>query len=77
MSARLQEGYPVVGVRMKTLFDLAKTHAGMPLDEVPALLDRPEYESRLSAVCVLDFKARSAKLTDDDRRATRRYAWRR
>ncbi|MFI7675709.1 DNA alkylation repair protein [Actinophytocola sp. NPDC049390] len=68
-SARLPAGYPVIGVRMKTLFDLAKAHAGMTLDEVSALLDRPEYEARLSAMCVLDFMARSAKLTDDDRRA--------
>ncbi len=68
-TARLPEGYPVVGVRMKTLFDLAKAHSGMPLDEVSALFDEPEYESRLSAVCVLDFKARSAKLPENDRRA--------
>lgn len=68
-SARLPDGYPVIGVRMKTLFDLAQAHSAMPLDEVAALFDRPEYEARLSAVCVLDFKARSAKLTDDDRRA--------
>jgi 3-methyladenine DNA glycosylase AlkD len=68
-SARLPEGYPVIGVRMKTLFDLAKTHVAMPLTEVSALLDRPEYEARLAAVCVLDFKARAAKLPDDDRRA--------
>ncbi len=68
-SARLPDGYPVIGVRMKTLFDLAKAHATMPLGEVAALFDEPEYEARLAAVCVLDFKARSAKLTDDDRRA--------
>jgi hypothetical protein len=54
MSARLPAGYPVIGVRMKTLFDLAKAHSAMPLDDVSALLDRPEYEARLS---------------DDDRRA--------
>ena len=68
-SARLPDDYPVIGVRMKTLFDLAKVHSTMPLGEVEALLAEPEYEARLAAVCVLDFKARSAKLTDDDRRA--------
>ena len=68
-SARLPDGYPVIGIRMKTLFDLAKAHSAMSLDEVAALLDEPEYEARLAAVCVLDFKARATKLTDDDRRA--------
>lgn len=60
---------PVIGLRMKTLFDTAKAHATMPLSEVDLLFDRPEYEARLSAVCVLDFKARAKKLTDDERRA--------
>ncbi|MBB4909815.1 DNA alkylation repair protein [Actinophytocola algeriensis] len=68
-TARLPEGYPVIGVRMKTLFDVAKAHSGMPLDEVSALFDEPEYEARLAAVCVLDIKARAARLPADDRRA--------
>ncbi|MCT2583966.1 DNA alkylation repair protein [Actinophytocola gossypii] len=68
-SARLPDGYPVLGVRMRTTFDLAKAHAAMPLDEVASLFDEPVYEARLCAVCVLDFKARSPKLTDDDRSA--------
>jgi len=58
-AARLPDGYPVIGVRMKTLFDLAKAHSTMPLTDVAALLDEPEYEARLGAVCVLDFKARA------------------
>lgn len=57
------------GMRMRTLFDLAKAHSAMPLTEVSALFDEPEHEARLAAVCVLDFKARARKLTDDDRRA--------
>jgi 3-methyladenine DNA glycosylase AlkD len=54
------------GMRMRTLFDLAKAHTAMPLDEVAALFDEPDYEARMAAVCVLDFKARAKKLTDDD-----------
>jgi len=57
---------PVIGVRMRTTFDTAKRYVAMSLDEVDALFDRAEYEARLSAVCVLDFKARAA---DADRRA--------
>lgn len=68
-SARLPDGYPLFGVRMKTTFDLAKAHSAMPLTEVAALFDEPEYEARLCAVCVLDFKARAPGLTDDDRHA--------
>lgn len=60
---------PVLGVRMKTTFDTAKAHTAMPLAEVDVLFDRPEFEARLAAVCVLDFKARAKKLTDDERRA--------
>jgi 3-methyladenine DNA glycosylase AlkD len=56
-------------VRMKTLFALAKAHAAMSLDQVGLLLAAAEYEVRLSAVCVLDFQVRSARMTDDDRRA--------
>ena len=29
-AARLPEGYPVIGVRIKTLFDVAKAHSAMP-----------------------------------------------
>ncbi|MGB3443983.1 MAG: DNA alkylation repair protein [Actinophytocola sp.] len=68
-SDRLPDGYPLFGVRMKTTFDLAKAHAAMPLAEVAALFGEPEYEARLCAVCVLDFKARSPRLGDDERRA--------
>lgn len=58
----------VLGVRMKTTFDLARASAAMPLDEVERLLERDHYEARIGAVSILDFKARSPKLSDDDRR---------
>lgn len=59
----------VIGVRMKHVFDLAKAHSSMELDEVRALIRSHWYEARLFAVCVLDFRARSRKITDDERRA--------
>lgn len=58
---------PVIGVRMRTTFDIAKAYSMMPLGEVDALFDRPEYEARLSAVCILDFKARARATADDER----------
>jgi 3-methyladenine DNA glycosylase AlkD len=59
---------PVVGVRMGTVFDLAKAYAALPLAEVDRLLDRDEYEARMVAVAVLDFKARARRIDDDGRR---------
>jgi len=49
----------VIGVRMGTVFDIAKTHTGMPLNEVDELLDADTYEDRMVAVSTLDFKARA------------------
>src|SRR5690625_5069863 len=51
-------GAAIPGVRMGTLFDIAKRHSAMPLVEVGTLLDRAEYEPRLAAFCVLDFQVR-------------------
>ncbi|MFB7800757.1 DNA alkylation repair protein [Isoptericola sp. NPDC056134] len=59
----------VLGVRMGTLFDVAKRYAAMPLDQVHRLLDEPAYEPRLAAFCVLDFAARRPRVTDAEREA--------
>jgi 3-methyladenine DNA glycosylase AlkD len=55
---RLSPAEPAVGVRMGTLFDIAKQASAMPMGEVEALLAEPEYEPRLAAFCILDFQAR-------------------
>ena len=55
---RLQPGERAFGVRMGHLFEVAKSHADMPLAEVDVLLDHPAYEPRMAAWCILDFKAR-------------------
>lgn len=59
----------VLGVRMGTLFDVAKRYTAMPLDEVHRLLDEPAYEPRLAAFCVLDFAVRAPRVTDAEREA--------
>jgi 3-methyladenine DNA glycosylase AlkD len=56
----------VIGVRMGTVFDIAKTNARMPLPEVDRLLDADAYEMRMVAVAILDFQARTK---DADRAA--------
>ena len=54
-------------MRMRDLFDLAKAHREVSFDVVHELLDHPAYEPRLTAFCILDFKAR-ARLSVDERR---------
>ena len=63
---RLAPGEEAIGMRMGDLFATAKTHADLSLDEVNRLLDHPAYESRMAAMCILDFKAR--RRIDDERR---------
>ncbi|HEY5880237.1 MAG TPA: DNA alkylation repair protein [Nakamurella sp.] len=59
---------PVIGVRMGTVFDLARTHTALPLTEVDRLLGHDEYEARMLAVAVLDFKSRDRHIDDTGRR---------
>lgn len=49
----------VIGVRMGTVFAIAKSFASMPLDEVDRLFDEDAYELRMVAVSILDFRART------------------
>ncbi len=60
---------PVIGVRMGTVFGIAKANARMPLAEVDLLLDADEYELRMVAVSILDFAARARSTTEADRAA--------
>ncbi|UOE42732.1 DNA alkylation repair protein [Agromyces larvae] len=60
---------PVLGVRMGTVFAIAKANVGMPLAEVDRMLDDDTYEVRVAAVSILDFTARQRRTTDADRRA--------
>ncbi len=59
----------VLGVRMGTVFEVAKSFTDLPLSEVDRLLDETPYEPRMAAFCVLDFKARKAKLPAEERAA--------
>jgi 3-methyladenine DNA glycosylase AlkD len=58
----------VIGVRMGTVFDIAKANERMPLREVDRLFDSDVYEVRVVAVSILDFKARARGLTDSGRK---------
>lgn len=59
---RLAADEEAIGVRMGTLFAIAKRHTRLPLSEVERLLAHPAYEPRLAALCILDFKARRKRI---------------
>jgi 3-methyladenine DNA glycosylase AlkD len=72
---RLAPDEPAVGMRMRDLFDTAKAHQDLPLDEVDRLLDHPAYEPRMAAWCILDFQVR--RRIDDEARRDRYELYRR
>ena len=55
---RVAEGEPVIGLRMGTLFDIARQATALPDAELERLFGEPSYEPRMAAFCVLDFRAR-------------------
>jgi 3-methyladenine DNA glycosylase AlkD len=55
-----------IGVRMGTVFALAKEFIAMPVDEIERLLERPEHEARAGA-CSIMGKAASAKKATPER----------
>jgi 3-methyladenine DNA glycosylase AlkD len=58
----------ILGVRMGQVFALAKEHMNMPLEEVEAMLESPIHEMRVGAVSIMDFQARSKKITPERRK---------
>ena len=63
---------PVIGVRMGAVFAIARAHTALPMAEVDRLLDCDEYEARMVAVAILDFKARARGIDDCVEGACRR-----
>lgn len=52
-----------LGVRMGTIFALAKQFVKMSLNEIEKLLENDYYEARVGAVSIMDFQARDKKIT--------------
>jgi 3-methyladenine DNA glycosylase AlkD len=50
-----------LGVRMATVFALAKRYLDLPGREIEKLLQSDHYEARVGAVSIMDFKARNKK----------------
>ena len=55
---RVADDEPVIGVRMGTLFDVARQATALPDAELERLFSQPAYEPRMAAFCILDFRAR-------------------
>ncbi len=58
----------VIGVRMKQVFDLAKTNSDMSLEEINKLLDSPYYEARMGAYSIMDFQVQKKSTTGEHRK---------
>ena len=58
-----------IGIRFKTVFDLAKAYIDMPLDQIDALLASNFYEVRIGAVSIMDFQARRKGISAQKRAA--------
>jgi 3-methyladenine DNA glycosylase AlkD len=56
-----------LGIRMRDLFDTARSAAAMPLDEVETLFASRLYEVRMGAICILDFRAKARRVDDAER----------
>lgn len=57
-----------IGVRMGEVFKLAKKFIQLPLSEIEKVLESPIHEARVGAVSVMDWQARSKKITEDQRK---------
>lgn len=58
-----------IGVRMGTVFALAKTYIDMSLEEIEKLLESPIHEARVGAVSIMDYQARAKKTSAKQKKA--------
>lgn len=62
------EGDRFIGVRMGTVFALAKAHIGMSLIELEKLMESDIHEARAGAMSIMGQKAKSRTIGPDERR---------
>lgn len=61
-------GDQFIGVKMGSLFALAKEFIGMPTDEIEKLLESDIHEARAGAVSIIDKWSREKKITPETRK---------
>jgi 3-methyladenine DNA glycosylase AlkD len=59
----------ILGVSIGKVFPVARRFATLPLGEVERLLESKYYEIRMGAVSIMDFQARTKKITPAERKA--------
>jgi 3-methyladenine DNA glycosylase AlkD len=59
------EGDQFMGIKMGTLFALAKEFGEMPIDEIEKLLESPIHEVRAGAVSIMDKASRNKKIAPE------------
>lgn len=62
------EGDKFIGVRMGTVFALAKEFIDMPLNEIEKMLESPIHEVRASAMSIMNQQARKKKTSESRRK---------
>lgn len=67
LTRRTRDDGGSLGIRMGTIFGLAKEYAGMDPEQIELLLDSPISEARIGGVSIMDKQAR-AKRTSAERR---------
>lgn len=60
--------YNLIGVRMGQIFALAKEYINMSLNEIEKLLESPIHEMKVGAVSIMDYQARSKKVTEPQKK---------
>jgi len=58
-------GDKFMGVKMGTLFALAKEFGEMPIEEIEKLLESPIHEARAGAISIMDKASRNKKVTKE------------
>jgi hypothetical protein len=59
----------ILGVRIGSIFPLAKRFADMSLADIEQLLENKYYEVRMGAVAIMDYQARRRGISADERKA--------
>jgi len=59
----------ILGVRVGSIFPLAKQFADMSLPDIEQLLENKYYEVRMGAVAIMDYQARRRGISGDERKA--------
>lgn len=62
------EGDTFMGVKMGSLFSLAKEFEGMPIDELEKLLESNIHEVRAGALSIMDKESRNKKISESRRK---------